>query len=167
MKLKVILCFVFILMMNSVFAQEQVSKKEKKREQYKETLDMINSGEFIFEANKAFAHGGRTISLTSNPNFLIISEENAEADLPFFGEAYTAIGYSGDTGIKFEGPVVDYNVKQNDDKLRIEIRFKVKSTNDLFTCYLNISYSGSATLGVDSNTRSHIRYNGKVRTTDE
>ena len=84
MKLKVILCFVFILMMNSVFAQEKVSKKEKKRVQYKETLNLINSGEFIFEANKALEHGGRTISLTSNPNFLIISEENVEADLPFF-----------------------------------------------------------------------------------
>ncbi len=167
MKLKVILCFVFILMMNSVFAQEKVSKKEKKRVQYKETLNLINSGEFIFEANKALEHGGRTISLTSNPNFLIISEENVEADLPFFGQMYQIVNPTGDVGLKFEGPVVDYNVKQNDDKLRIEIRFKVKSKSEMFTCSLNISYSGSATLGIDCNTRSHIRYDGKVRTTDE
>ena len=79
-------------MMNSVFAQEKVSKKEKKRVQYKETLNLINSGEFIFEANKALEHGGRTISLTSNPNFLIISEENVEADLPFFGQMYQMLG---------------------------------------------------------------------------
>ncbi len=167
MKLKVILCFVFILATSSIYAQDKATKKEKKKAQFEETLNLINSGEYVFVANRAQAKGGRSINLTSNPNFLIISKENAEADLPFFGEAYTAMGYSGDIGIKFEGPVVDYNVKQNDDKLRIEINFKVKSTNEMFTCNLNISFSGSATLSVDSNIRSHIRYDGTVRTTDE
>jgi len=167
MKLKVILSFVFILAISSIYAQDKAAKKEKKKAQFEETLNLINSGEYIFVANRAQAKGGRSISLTSNPNSLIISKENAEADLPFFGEAYAGMGYSGDGGIKFEGPVVDYSVKQNDEKLRIEIRFKVKSTSEMFTCYLNISFSGSTTLSVDSNTRSHIRYDGKITTTDE
>lgn len=167
MKLKVISCLVFILIINSVFAQEQISKKEKNRVQYEETLNLINSGEFIFEANKAFEHGGRMIDLTTNPNFLIISKKNVKADLPFFGQMYRVVDLTGDVGLKFEGPVVDYEVKQNDDKLQIEIHFKVKSTNEMFTCYLNISYSGYTTLGIDCNTRSYIRYYGKVRTTEE
>lgn len=167
MKAKIIMTFILVLMISSVYSQNEDSKKGKKTKRYQETLAIINSGNFNFEADKTFMKGKGMIDLTSNPNYLNIRDGKAEAHLPFFGEIYRINNLSGEVGIDFEGEMSDYNVTHNDDKMLIEIKFKIKTRDDVYNCYMRMSYKTNVSLDINSNFRSHARYFGKIELPEE
>lgn len=161
-KLTALLFFVIATMANA-----QSSKKEEKEklkdEQYQEVLELIKSGNIEFTARKANTQRGRPINLTTNANFTRIKGKNASADMPYFGRAFSA-GYSNsDGGINFDGPMESYDVKNNDKKRRVTIKFKVRGPDDTYSCTLTISSMEMASLSVASNKRQVINYNGLVR----
>ena len=99
-------------------ATAQDSKKEakelKKEEQYQDLLKLIDTQQYAFRGNKANPQQGRQIDLTTRDNFLGIDKDNAHADMPYFGRAYSG-GYSPDGGgIDFDGQMEGYNVNKND-----------------------------------------------------
>jgi hypothetical protein len=161
MKIKILLSLALILVVSAASAQGKAAKNEKNKELYVETLNLIESGEFKFVADRALAKGGRTIILTNNPNFLTVKGEDVNAELPFFGEAYSA-NLSGEGGINVDNTAIDYSIKENEKKLQVEIKFKVKSKTELFNCTLTVYSGGDASLSVAGNQRSSIRYDGKI-----
>jgi hypothetical protein len=64
--------------------------------------------------------------------------------------------------MKFDGPMETYDVSANDKKRRITIKFKVKGSDDTYTCTLTVSGINNASLSVISNKRQSISYTGSV-----
>jgi hypothetical protein len=161
------LCLIVILIsciqLSSIAQNSKKEAKElKKEEQYQELLKLVDSQQYAFQGSKANPQQGRQIDLTTRNNFLRIKNGNAHADMPYFGRAYSG-GYStSDGGVKFDGPMENYEETKNDKKRRVTIKFKVKGIDDTFSCTLNISGINSASLSVISNKRQSISYTGAI-----
>jgi len=142
-------------------AQEKKSKKEIKQEKFDETFELINKGDFKFEAKRAFPQGGRSIDLTTNYGFISVKQDAAEGDLPYFGRAYTA-SYGGDGGIKFDGEMLDKKIEVNEKKHRVILSFEVRD-KDTYKVTMDIGYNGNTSVSITSNNRSHISYQGEIK----
>lgn len=141
--------------------EKKVMKEKKTLEQYNAAKALINSASYSFEAQWATTQRGKRINLASNPNSLIIVNNNAKADLPYFGVAQN-IPYGGDGGINFDREMEDYQVTFDDKKHKVNIRFKVKNKSESFSIILTIYNSESASLSINSNNRNSINYDGTI-----
>ncbi|MBO9583884.1 MAG: DUF4251 domain-containing protein [Flavobacterium sp.] len=157
---------VFLLLINvvsfSVSAQEK-SKKELKQERelqkQNEIKTLIDSQNFVFEAQKATPQGGRLIQLDYNTYFLKFKADSTTCDLPFFGRGYN-VAYNGDGGIKFEGK--PENVRIETKKNNTILKATVRGKSDVYDLLFSIFYNGNTTLSVSSNNRGPISYDGII-----
>ncbi|MCG8310980.1 MAG: DUF4251 domain-containing protein [Cytophagales bacterium] len=163
--MKTLLTTTFLLLVFSIVGlsqdAEKESKEQKKERQYQQILDLVNSGSYEFTAQRANPQKAPTIDLTTRPNFLRIKEEIASADMPYFGRAFSG-GYGSSGGIEFDAAMDTYDIQKNDKKRRLVIKFKVKGTDDTYSCILTISGMESASLTVSGNKRQGISYTGKM-----
>lgn len=146
----------------SVSAQEKTKKELKQERELKkqnEIKALIDSQNFVFEAQKATPQGGRLLQLDYNTYFLKFKADSTTCDLPFFGRAYN-VGYNGDGGIKFEGK--PENVKVETKKNNTILKATVKGKSDVYDLLFSIYYNGSTTLSVSSNNRAPINYDGII-----
>lgn len=164
-KLMVLFTSVMLLCISlKAFAQDDRRKDReiKKQEEYQDLLQLIETGQYAFRGIRANPQSAPQIDLTTRDNFLRIDKGNAEADMPYFGRAYSG-GYSGgEGGVKFDGPMESYQVDKNDKKRRITIKFKVKGTYDTYTCTLTGSGIENASFSVISTKRQAISYTGRI-----
>jgi len=145
------------------FAQEK-SKKEKKEEKkiemQKQVEQWVNAKSFVFNAKSAMPVGSGTINISSGSYNVKFLPDTIESYLPFYGQAYGGIGYGGDDGLKFAGKPESFTVEQG--KKNIKVKAVVKGERDTFTISLSVTYSGSASLTVNSTNRSTISFNGDI-----
>jgi hypothetical protein len=156
--LLVLSCFLSV----SVFAQKKTSKElkaEKELQQQKQIEALIDSKNFVFEAQKISPQGGRVIILDYNTYFLKFNPEKVTCDLPFFGRGFN-IGYGSEGGIKFEG--APENIKVEKKKKYYNLKVIVKGKDDIYNLIFSIFFNGSTTLSVNSNNRSSITYYGEI-----
>lgn len=157
-----ILLLLFGFLNFSALAQEK-SKKELKAEReakkQKEIEALIDSQNFVFEAQKVTPQGGRLINIDYNTYFLKFNTEKSTADLPFFGRGYN-VGYGSDGGIKFEGKPENIKVEKN--KKKYILKASVKGKDDVYDLMFTIFYNGETSLSVNSNNRAPIFYDGVV-----
>ena len=162
---KSLICLFFVgLVFNSGFAQEMSKKELKEKEQAErseETLALIESKTFTFEARTAIASGGRTVNLTSNQNFIKFSPDMVESEMPFFGQA-TGAGHYGadDAGLNFKGRPEKYSVEKK--KRNYRIKMEVKDSKDSYHVNLSVEMEGSSTVTLTSNRKSVMTYNGRI-----
>lgn len=146
----------------SVFAQKKSSKElkaEKELQQQKQIEALIDSKNFVFEAQKLSPRGGRIRMLDYNTYFLKFNQEKVTCDLPFFGRGYN-IGYGSEGGIKFEG--TPENIKVEKKNKSYNLKAIVKGKDDVYNLIFSIFFNGSTTLSVNSNNRSSITYYGEI-----
>lgn len=144
------------------FAQEKTKKElkaERELEKQKEIKTLIDSKNFLFEAQKVMPQGGRFIILDYNTYFLKFNTEKTTCDLPFFGRAYN-ISYGGDGGIKFEGTPEKIQIEKT--KRNYIIRAIVKGKNDVYDLMFTVFFNGGASLSITSNNRAFISYDGII-----
>jgi hypothetical protein len=163
----IILSLTFLPGLNvSVFAYaDEQEKKEKRQRQYEEILALVKSGQFIFEADRAFPQSGSSIDLTTNYGYLKVTDSVATAELPYFGRAYN-VDYGGNGGINFSGKANETEISENPAKMRIQYSFEVKD-RDIFKIMMEIGYDGDTSLSVISNDRAAISYSGKISAVEE
>ncbi|URM36709.1 DUF4251 domain-containing protein [Flavobacterium anhuiense] len=160
-KLSVLLFLVSILNF-SVSAQEKTKKELKQERELKkqnEIKALIDSQNFVFEAQKATPQGGRLIQLDYNTYFLKFKADSTTCDLPFFGRGYN-VGYNSDGGIKFEGK--PENIRVESKKNNTILKATVRGKSDVYDLLFSIFYNGSTTLSVSSNNRGPISYDGII-----
>lgn len=153
----------FLLLTTIVFSQEKsrsALKEEKKIDTQKQIEDMVNAREFVFVARIALPQGYRSVNLTTNPNSVKFHPDLIESDMPFYGTAYSGIGYGSDSGLNFKGKPGDFKVVK--DKKNFQVNVTVRGENDNFHLMLAISFEGSASLSIISNNRSTISYQGEI-----
>jgi hypothetical protein len=162
MKTKITVLMLFCFFNIAVFAQEKTKKElkaERELQKQKEIEDLINSKNFVFEAQKAQPLGSRQINLDYNTYFLKFNTTNTTCDLPFFGRAYY-VPYGGDGGFKFEG--VPENIQIEKKKNSYDVKATVKGKDDVYSLYFSVFSGGSATLSINSNNKVAISYQGVV-----
>lgn len=145
-----------------VLAQTSDRKAEKERkriEKEHEISALVDSRTFEFRANRALPTGYKSVDFTTNPNFVKFSPDLIVSEMPFFGRAYS-VSYGGDAGLKFEGKPEKYTVEKK--KKSYEIEAKVRSESDFFTINLSVSFDGSSSMSISSNSRTTISYNGEI-----
>ncbi|WP_264553993.1 DUF4251 domain-containing protein [Flavobacterium sp. N2038] len=163
MSAKLSILLVLFWFLNFPALGQEKSKKELKAEQQqqkqKEIEALIDSKNFVFEAQKATPLGGRLLHLDYNTYFLKFSLEKTTCDLPFFGRAYN-VAYGGDGGIKFEG--VPENIKVEKKKKSYILKASVRGKDDVYDLLFTIFSDGGASLSVNSNNRAPISYDGEI-----
>jgi hypothetical protein len=149
----------------SVYAAENTSRQDKRQErkqkQKEQTTKLINSKQFQFVARQAMPLGGRTLDLTTNPNFVRFYPDSIDADMPFFGRAYN-VPYGGTGGIKFNGKPKEYTITPQKKDKGFLIDATVNTTTDTYSLILSVSNSGYGTLTINSNNRNAISYYGQI-----
>jgi len=167
MKKLFISSLLFCLVIGSGFAQEKSKKELRKEQKEKEKIEkehqteaLIEAKAFVFVPNRALPSGARTIDLTGENYFVKFEPELIESVMPFFGRAYSGIGYGSDAGIKFKEVPETFEIKKT--KKNYNLKTKVTANNDNFELTLSVGFQGGATLFVVSNNRSSISYQGKL-----
>ncbi|OOQ62075.1 DUF4251 domain-containing protein [Mucilaginibacter pedocola] len=152
----------------------QNSKAEKKAAQEAEIKQLIQSKNFVFKAQYVFPINNTAIQLLNNPgstnprylnsNYdLTVTPDTVTSYLPYFGEAYFAVGYNSpsDNGIKFTSTNFEYvtTAKKNGSSI-VTLRLKdAKYTNQMI---LTITANGTGDLSVISANRQSIRFYGFI-----
>jgi len=163
MKIKILLLVFALLIVMPLHAQSRKElKKQKAAEEFAETRSLVESGSFHFDAIRAFSSNGRTINLTSHTAIVKISNDSAQADLPFFGTSGSMAYGSESGGIQFEGRMEEVKLTVNEEKRRINLIFSVKDGRDLYKCIFTITGKSSSSLGITSNLRSSMSYDGSI-----
>jgi hypothetical protein len=158
-------CWVIILVLipASLFSQEKSTKKskeERKLEQQKQTEELVNSKTFVFTGTMAYPQGGRSVNLTTRPNFVKYNPDLIDSDMPFFGRAYSGAGYGGPSGLTFKGNPSEFNVEKT--KKGYQVTAVVKGENDTYNLSLSVGSEGNASLTISCNTRSSMSYSGYI-----
>ncbi len=167
MKRLAILLILFCFFSFNGFAQEKTKKQLKQESQLKKQKEievLINSKNFVFDAEKVYPQGTRMINLDYNTYTLKFNSENVVCDLPFFGRAFN-VGYGSDGGIKFEGKPQNIRIEQKGKKYLI--RTTVNGTNDVYDLLFTIFYDGGTSVNINSNNRASISYDGRIRAPKE
>lgn len=164
MKTKLFIFFVLLSLLSFPVLAQEKSKKELKAERelqkQKEIEGLINSKNFVFEAQKVMPQGGRMLNLDYNTYFLKFSENKTTCDLPFFGRGFNVPYGGGDGGIKFEG--VPENIQIEKKKKSYNIKAVVKGKDDIYNLFFSVFLDGGASLSVNSNNRASISYDGEI-----
>ena len=164
MKTKIFTLVVLLLILTLPALAQEKSKKELKAERelqkQKEIQSLIDSKNFVFEAQKVIPQGGRLLNLDYNTYFLKFNETKTTCDLPFFGRGFSVPYGGGDGGIKFEG--VPENIAIEKKKKSYNIKATVKGKNDVYNLFFTVFFDGGASLSVNSNNRASISYDGEI-----
>lgn len=146
-----------------VLAQQQTKKEVKAAaalQKQKEIEALMESKDFVFDAEKAIPLGYRFVILDRNSYFLNFNTEKVISELPFFGRAYKA-PYGVGGGIKFEGK--PENIQLEKKKKSYILKATVKGQDDVYNLLFSVFFNGSTTLSVSSNNRASISYDGTIR----
>jgi hypothetical protein len=160
---KGILGFFIVIISYNGFSQEKTKKQikeEQKVEKQKQVEVLINSKMFAFTARNASPQGYKMIDLTTNPNYVKFQPDFIKSEMPFFGRAFSGVGYSSDAGLNFEGKPEEFSIEKG--KKNYQIRVVVKGNNDTYRLTLSVYFEGGATLYINSNNRSSISYSGTI-----
>ncbi|MBW4362529.1 DUF4251 domain-containing protein [Flavobacterium taihuense] len=159
----IILTFFLSFSMLIGFAQEKTKqqlKEEKKLAKQKEVEALVDSKEFEFQATMAYPQGTRSIDMTTNSNFLRFEKDTIHSEMPYFGRAYSGVGYGGSGGLDFKGPIQNYSIAK--DKKSYIIKAEVKDKTDLYSIVLTVFFEGNASLTINTSNRSMISYRGSI-----
>jgi hypothetical protein len=161
---KSVIIVLFVLLSINLFAQEKSKKQikeEKKTEKQIQVESMINARTFEFVARTALPTGYKSVNLTTTTNYVKYQPELIESYMPFFGRAFSGVGYGSDDGLKFTGKPQEFTVTKG--KKNYQVDATVKGEKDTFRLSLTVSFQGSSSLTITSNNRSAISYSGEIR----
>jgi len=157
---KLALLILVMIAAGSLYAQEKMSKKERRLKQAEKVQKMVELQDYKFVAQRALPMSGRTVHLTSVYD-VRVSNDTISAYLPYYGRAYVAPVDPSEGGIKFESKVFDYRI-ENAKKGGWVAYFTIKDARRRIDMVLKISTSGSAVLSVNDDTRQAISFDGYI-----
>lgn len=140
----------------SLFAQ---SKQERKEQKEKAVKEIVNSGYIKINVDRAVPMAGRSVNLTSSYS-LEIHGDSILSYLPYFGRAYSA-PYGGGEGLTFKEMATEKE-QTSKKKGRSEIKFRVKTKEDIYTFRIEVYSNGSATINVTPVNKQSITFYGDV-----
>lgn len=122
--------------------------------------DMVDSRNFIFEAQTALPLGGRVHQLTSEYS-LKVTPTAVVSDLPYFGRAYVAPMNPTQSPLQFKSTKFDYTTTPR-KKGGWDIVIKPTDRHGVQSMTLFVSDAGYATLQVTNTNSDPISFNGAI-----
>jgi hypothetical protein len=157
MKTKLYALLIFSLAIIQGFSFPAFEKNKTIQSERKEQVEMLmNSRQFVFHARRAEPTGGNSIDLTTNQNYVKFNPDFIDCYLPFFGRAYSGVGYNSRAGLHFQGKPDIFTIDKK--KKTWEVTVSVKSNTDNYRLYLSVTPEGFASLSVSSNNLETISY---------
>lgn len=120
---------------------------------------MLENKSFVFKAQYAKASGSDVQNLY-NYYDLSVNGNEAAADLPYSGKAYTSTPLLDESGIMFTSNDFNYTVNKADQGWEIEI--DPNDTRTSVKLNLHVNETGDATLLVRDHRRPQISFNGYI-----
>ncbi|NAS13245.1 DUF4251 domain-containing protein [Poritiphilus flavus] len=171
MKKFLLIAFTMVFLTSMSYAQDNSVKKELRKEKadaaYNYTKDLIISGDYVFEANRAYPLGTQSVTLTTRPNQIRINGKEADISLPYFGAVRSGGGFNHTNGIQFKGEVRNYEVEYRDDKRKAIIRFDVANDTETHRFFITAGKAGDTRVIVSSSARNSISYYGILGAPDK
>ncbi|MCK5816094.1 MAG: DUF4251 domain-containing protein [Flavobacteriaceae bacterium] len=162
-RITVLLMSIMLLFSNNVLGQSKKElKKQKQEEGYLEIKKMVESGQFVFEADWATAQKGQQRNINGEEYKLTIKDDHAKAYFPFYGRAYS-VPHGGSGGIEFDNSEIDYEIKHNDKKNKITIEFKARHESESLDIYISIFSNGNSDVRILSSNRDSMTYRGTTK----
>lgn len=136
-------------------------KEEARSEKQKQVSILVDSKEFVFYPSSVTPQGGRNITLSDVSYAMEFHPDLIKSYLPFFGRAYSGVGYGGENGMEFDGKPTVFTIEKT--KKASIIKVNVRGQHDSFSIMLSVYSEGNAYLSVNSNNRSAISYDGEIK----
>lgn len=122
-------------------------------------LQMMEARKYTIRVTTAFPNGWRSISLDTRYS-LEVKGDSVYCNLPYFGRAYR-LPYGGGEGLIFDGVLSDYQVKDGKKGAK-EVKFSVRTMEDMYNFMLTIFPEGSSSVRVFSNNKQSIDFAGDM-----
>lgn len=122
----------------------------------------VDAKDYTVVVNMAHPMRMRPVFLTSEYD-LKINGDSAIAYLPYFGVAHVAPMNPSEGGIRFSGPMTDYNVQQNKSKGQWDVRFKIRENQMLYNVLIRLYQNGKATIDVNPYDKDMISFDGEMK----
>jgi hypothetical protein len=135
-------------------------KEEKRLDKQIQIETIVNTKEFVFIPRIALPSGMRSVNLSTSQYNIKFRHDFIESYMPFFGRAYSGVGYGTDTGLNFKGQPQKFIVEKKRKNFQIEV--VVKGETDNFSLFLSVGSEGSASLSISSNNRSTMAFQGEM-----
>ncbi|PHS60690.1 MAG: hypothetical protein COB12_12855 [Flavobacterium sp.] len=162
MKKTLVIVVVLLGFSQITFSQSKKELKEEKAiQEYQVTKELINSKQYVFDADWISTTRGIRINIAGGSNRIAVVQDSAKASMQFFGEV-TSIRFDDGEGVEFNNKMEDYEVKFNDEKRRITVSFKAKFKSETYNIYMSITKSGTTYVDVNSNNKRSVTYDGRI-----
>lgn len=158
-----ILILILSIVMTTGISQDKTRselKEERKLEKQKQIEAMVNSKNFVFVAQTVLPSGMEAVNLSLNQSYIKFQPDLIDSYMPFFGRAYSGVGYGTDTGLHFKGIPEKFTIEKKGKTFQINV--VVKGETDIFSLSLSVGFEGSTLLSISSNNRSTISYQGEI-----
>jgi hypothetical protein len=138
----------------------QSTADQKKIDEYNQLKNRIESKQFYFHTQSATTQKGKTIQLTSE-YFLKLNNDSLQADLPYYGRAYSAPYGSTDQALLFKTTEFKYSADST-KKGGWNILIEPKNVSGISKINMSVTSTGYCTTHIISNTRSAISFYGTI-----
>ncbi|NHF59903.1 DUF4251 domain-containing protein [Flavobacteriaceae bacterium TP-CH-4] len=156
----------FMVLLGVLSSTHAQTKSQKSGHRFAQTLHLVESGSFLFEANTVTPRTSTSFSLANLDNYLAIDEGHVKARLPYFGvERFP--DYNGPRSIQIDGVWQSHSLKIKEKKKRLVLKFVVKDETGQHTVIMMINGSGWTNVAVRSLSRPSISYYGKIKPLSE
>lgn len=130
---------------------------------YQQTSNMIDSMNFVLEANYLGNKYGFRIPVTSNLNFIKVNGKKVVLQTG----RNEGLGYNGLGGLTAEGTITDWKVTKNQKNKTFYITMDISSNIGFYTVWMDISGSGRATAYLTGLGPGALEWDGYCVTPEE
>ena len=165
---KIIMILLALSISLGMQAQEnkKLTRKEKKELKKKEDAEkaakmkaLIESKQFVFEANQVQNREGVTMPVTSSINFVIVDRDTVVFQT---GTTGGNPGLNGAGGVTLEGTITDYKADYNEKNKYTYIVIRTSTMAGNFEIRMDISPLGNATVRIMKLGGNKLIYNGTI-----
>ena len=161
---KTLITLVLILTAGSmIFAQSREDRKTAKEQErleiFQHSKGLIESGSYSFVADWLLPQNGIRRRVLNRLAYIRISDNNAEAYLPYFGIVRTGGAHDGG-GIEFNNEIKDYEESFDETNKTLTVSFKVTHKTEHYQVDMTLVKANFIKVFIHSNKRDSMEYNG-------
>ncbi len=141
---------------------DKETRKQKKKEQiqkdFEHTRSLLESKQFVLEADWLGNQYGERVPVTSLINFIMVDSSDAVVQI---GSNY-GFGNNGVGGVTANGPLTTWELNSNAKKNYFNLRMIIMSNIGTYDILMNISADGHATAIMTGIGRGKLTYTGNI-----
>jgi len=147
-------------------AQNKQSSKEEKRahrdsvlsNEYRLTSNMLDSMNFVLEADYLANQTGSRIPVTRTLNFIKVDSTHAVLQTG----RNSGMGYNGVGGVTAEGNITNWKVKKDEKRKSFSVSMDVSTDIGMYTVFMDVAASGRATARLSGLWPGQLIWDGNI-----